>query len=176
MVEKEQKIGKTEEKLERGIVRIVGFDIDTSLSVINGLRKIKGINFIFANAVCKKLGINPRMKIGDLSEEKIKEIESFIKNPTGIPSWILNRRRDLSTGKDLHLVGGDLDLKVKEDIEFLKKIRAYRGIRHEMGLPVRGQRTGGKSFRKGKTIGVVKKKQQPQSSKKEKSKEKSEKK
>ncbi|MEM7816322.1 MAG: 30S ribosomal protein S13 [Candidatus Aenigmatarchaeota archaeon] len=169
MVEKEKKIGKEEEKSERGIVRIVGFDIDASLSVINGLRRIKGISFMFANAICKKLGINPRMKIGDLSEEKIKEMENFIKNPKDIPSWILNRRKDLTTGKDFHLVGGDLDLKIKGDIEFLKKIRSYRGIRHEMGLPVRGQRTGGKSFRKGKTMGVVRKKQQPQSAKKEKS-------
>ncbi|MBU5678437.1 MAG: 30S ribosomal protein S13 [Candidatus Aenigmatarchaeota archaeon] len=168
MVEKEKKIGKEEEKSEKGIVRIVGFDIDASLSVINGLRRIKGISFMFANATCKKLGINPRMRIGDLSEEKIKEIENFIKNPKGIPSWILNRRKDLTTGKDFHLVGGDLDLKVKEDIEFLKKIRAYRGVRHEMGLPVRGQRTGGKSFRKGKTIGVVRKKELPQAAKKEK--------
>lgn len=164
----ELKIKKSEENEERGIVRIVGFDIDSSLSVMNGLRRIKGISFMFANAICKKLGINPRTKIGDLSEEKIKEIENFIKNPEGVPKWILNRRKDLITGKDTHLVGGDLELKIKEDIEFLKKIRAYRGIRHEMGLPVRGQRTGGKSFRKGKTIGVMKKKQQPQTTKKEK--------
>lgn len=169
MTEKEAKVKKNEEKLERGIVRIVGFDIDSSISVINGLRKIRGISFMFANAICKKLGINPRMRIGDLNEEKIKEIENFIKNPKEVPTWILNRRKDLITGKDAHLVGGDLDLKIKEDIEFLKKIRAYRGIRHEMGLPVRGQRTGGKSFRKGRAVGVVKKKQMPQTSKKEKS-------
>ncbi|MEM4625171.1 MAG: 30S ribosomal protein S13 [Candidatus Aenigmatarchaeota archaeon] len=168
MAEKEKIVGK-EEKDEKGIVRIVGFDIDASLSVINGLRRIKGISFMFANAICKKLGINPRMKIGELSEEKIKEMENFIKNPKDIPTWLLNRRKDLTTGKDIHLTGGDLDLKIKEDIEFLKKIRAYRGIRHEMGLPVRGQRTGGKSFRKGKTIGVIKKKEAQKSSKKEKS-------
>lgn len=168
MIDKESKNIKKDESSEKGIIRIAGFDIDSSLTVINGLRKIKGISFMFANAVCKKLGINPRARMGELSEEKIKEIENFIKNPKDIPTWILNRRKDLTTGKDMHLVGGDLDLKVKEDIEFLKKIRAYRGIRHEMGLPVRGQRTGGKSFRKGKTIGVVRKKQQPQTSKKEK--------
>jgi len=149
-----------EKSKEKKIVRIAATDLDSSLSVINGLRKIKGISFMFANAVCQKLGIDKKTKLGDLTEEDINRIEKFIKNPD-LPKWLLNRRKDFETGADTHLVGGDLELKVKSDIEFLKKIRCYRGIRHEMGLPVRGQRTGGKSFRKGKTIGVTKKKTQP---------------
>ncbi len=146
-----------EKSKEKKIIRIAATDLDSSLSVINGLRRIKGISFMFANAICQKLGIDRKTRLGDLTEEDINKIEKFIKNPD-LPKWLLNRRKDPVTGLDTHAVGGELELKVKSDIEFLKKIRCYRGIRHEMGLPVRGQRTGGKSFRKGKTIGVSKKK------------------
>jgi len=149
-----------ETKKEKKIIRIAATDLDSSLDVLNALRKIKGINFMFANAICKNLGIEPRKKLDDLSEDDIGKIENYIKNPD-LPKWLLNRRKDMSTGKDTHLIGGELELKVKENVGFLKKIRCYRGIRHEMGLPVRGQRTGGKSFRKGKTVGVSKKKTMP---------------
>ena len=70
---------------------------------------------------------------------------------------MLNRRKDPVTGEDMHLSESDLTMGVRQDIEFLKKIRAYRGIRHELGLPVRGQRTRS-SFRKGRTVGVQRKK------------------
>jgi small subunit ribosomal protein S13 len=94
-----------------------------------------------------------------LPDEKIEEIEEVLKHPHehNIPSWMLNRRRDYTTGKDIHLVGADLIMILREDLNRLKKIRSYRGIRHELGLPVRGQRTKS-SFRKGRTIGVSRKK------------------
>jgi small subunit ribosomal protein S13 len=149
-----------EHKKEKKIIRIASTDLDSSLSVINALRRIKGIGFMLANAICKKLEIDQRAKLSDLKEEEINRIENAIKNPD-LPRWLLNRRKDRVTGKDTHLIGGELELKVKEDIGFLRKIRCYRGIRHEMGLPVRGQRTGGKSFRKGRTVGVSKKKSMP---------------
>ena len=69
-----------------------------------------------------------------------------------------NRRKDLYTGKDLHLIGSEIDLIKREDINLLKKIRAYRGIRHEKGLPVRGQRTRSHK-RTGLTVGVIRKKE-----------------
>ena len=70
---------------------------------------------------------------------------------------MVNRRRDPYDGVSRHVVGNELVLTVKQDIERLKRIRCYRGIRHELGLPVRGQRTRS-TFRKGKTVGVQRKK------------------
>lgn len=82
----------------------------------------------------------------------------MIKKPKqyGLPGWLLNRAKDLETGKDLHLIGSDLTLQIKNDIEEMKKIRSWRGYRHAYGLKVRGQRTKVTS-RTGKAVGVKKK-------------------
>ncbi len=61
------------------------------------------------------------------------------------------------TGNDLHIMGTDMELKFREDINLLRKIRSYRGIRHERGLRVRGQRTKS-TGRRGMVVGVVRKK------------------
>ncbi|HIQ51167.1 MAG TPA: 30S ribosomal protein S13 [Nautiliaceae bacterium] len=127
----------------KDIVRIVEKDIDASLPAYYGLTKIKGVGWMFANAVLSALGIPKTKKLADLSEEEIQKIEDCIKNPKkyNIPSWLFNHRKERYTGEDKHYTGSDLDLKVELDIRRLKKIRAYRGIRHEMNLPVRGQST-----------------------------------
>jgi small subunit ribosomal protein S13 len=72
-------------------------------------------------------------------------------------TWMLNRQKDLVTGENKHLLGQDILLTLREDLNTLKKIRCYRGIRHERGLKVRGQRTKS-TGRRGSTIGVSKKK------------------
>lgn len=131
-------------------------DIDGSLSVERGLRKIKGIRFMFSRATCIAMGIDPRKKLGEMSDHDIKSIEAFIKNPQ-LPSWMLNRRKDPETGNNLHLTMSDLDLRKREDINTMRRIRSYRGIRHELGQPVRGQRTRS-SFRTSRSVGVQKKK------------------
>ena len=80
----------------------------------------------------------------------------MIQNPGkhGVPSWAFNRRKDMETGQDMHFLASKLEITQKMDIDNLKKIRCYRGVRHMAGLPVRGQRTRS-SFRKsGKTVGV----------------------
>lgn len=138
------------------IVRIMATDVDGELSIRRALMKIKGISFMFANAVCNSISLDPEIKIGSLSQEQIKLLEENIKNPK-IPAWLMNRRNDPVAGKNKHLVGFEIDLVKREDINILRKIRAYRGIRHELGLPVRGQRTRS-TFRKNKTVGVIKKK------------------
>ena len=152
---KEGKISGTPKK-EKKIVRLLDTDIDSALSVERGIQKIKGIGPMFAHAVCVATGIDPKTRFESLNEENLKKIENSIKNPS-VPRWLLNRRKDIKTGKDVHIVASDVNLRVREDIALLKKIRSYRGIRHELGLPVRGQRTRS-SFRKNKTVGVVKKK------------------
>ncbi len=146
-----------EEMKERKIVRIFNTDLDPSLPVVRALRKIKGVGHMLSNAICVSAGIDPRRKLEELSEDEVKRIEEVMKEGK-FPDWMKNRRRDPETGENLHVFAGDIDLKVREDITKLKKIHAYRGLRHMYGLPVRGQRTGGKSFRKGKTMGVQRKK------------------
>ncbi|RLG11093.1 30S ribosomal protein S13 [Candidatus Pacearchaeota archaeon] len=142
---------KTEKREER-VVRILSKDIEGNTSVYSGLAQIKGISWSFSNAICKKLGIKKTKKIGALTEEEIKKITEFIKNPD-IPKHLINRRKDFETGEDIHLVGSDLDLKKEFDVKRLKKIKSYRGYRHMAGLPTRGQRTRS-NFRKNRRKGA----------------------
>ena len=65
-----------------------------------GLRQIKGIGYMFANAMLQVLKINPHQKVGNLSAEQISSIEGIIQNPkdANFPIWFLNRRQDIQTG------------------------------------------------------------------------------
>ncbi len=139
----------------RHILRISDADIDGALKVPYALTKIKGINLNLANAILKKAGINPDVRAGFLKEAEVKKIEEIIKEPTkfGLANWLLNRRKDLETGKDLHLISADLTLKTKTDIDQMKGIKSWRGYRHAYGLKARGQRTR-TTGRKGKAVGV----------------------
>ena len=151
------------------IVRLLATDLDGELTVRRALMKIKGIGFMFSRAICKISGIDPEKKIGSLDEGELKRLENCIRNPTAeanFPKWLLNRRKDMETGGYIHLVGSALDLRTREDINLLKRIKSYRGIRHELGLPVRGQRTRS-SFRTQRTVGVTKKTARMQQRKKE---------
>ncbi|MCX8194480.1 MAG: 30S ribosomal protein S13, partial [Candidatus Pacearchaeota archaeon] len=96
------------------------------------------------------------------SDADIEKITKLIKNPN-FPGWLLNRRKDIETGADRHLITTDLDLAREFDIRRMKKIKSYKGIRHILGQPVRGQRTKA-HFRKGKAIGVSRSKTKPASS------------
>jgi small subunit ribosomal protein S13 len=146
-----------EKKHEERIVRILSEDIEGGMKIYPGLAKIKGVSWSLSNAVCKKLKLDKNRKIGSLTQAEIKKISEFIKDPK-LPQYLLNRRRDFSTGEDKHLVGSDLELQKEFDIKRLKKIRSYKGIRHSVGLPVRGQRTRG-NFRKNRRKGAgIKKK------------------
>ena len=142
----------------RHIVRVTDTDIDGTLKVGYALTKIKGVSISLANAILKKAEVNPEIRLGLLSEEQVRKIEDILENPAkyGIPSWLLNRRKDLETGKDLHLLSSDLVLRTKMDIDLMKKIKSWRGYRHAHGLKVRGQRTR-TTGRTGKTVGVRKK-------------------
>jgi len=136
------------------ILRISGADVDGTLKVPYALTKIKGINLNFANAILKKAGINPDVRAGFLTEAEVKKIEEVMNEPTkfGLVNWLLNRRKDLETGKDLHLISADLALKTKTDIDRVKGIKSWRGYRHAYGLKARGQRTR-TTGRKGKAVG-----------------------
>ncbi|HLD57405.1 MAG TPA: 30S ribosomal protein S13 [archaeon] len=90
-------------------------------------------------------------------------MEEYIKNPEkhGIPPWMLNRRLDPETGTGRHLIGSDLVFTKNMDINKLKRMKSYKGVRHGLGLPVRGQRTRSSGRTSGKSVGVVKKKEAP---------------
>jgi small subunit ribosomal protein S13 len=143
----------------RHIFRITGTDIDGTLKMPYALKRIKGVNLNLANAILKKAEINPDKRAGFLTEAEVERIEQIIKEPTkfGLPNWLLNRRKDSESGKDLHLIRADLDLRTKMDIKQMKEIKSWRGYRHAHGLKVRGQRTR-TTGRKGKAVGVKVKK------------------
>lgn len=145
----------------RFIVRIAGVDLDGNRPVRQALLKIKGVGNSYANAVVNTLGLDPTAIIGKFSDADKTRLEDAIKNPAsiGLKPFMFNRRRDPTTGDDQHLVGADFVATVKRDVEFMKRIKCYRGVRHFYGLKSRGQRTKsrGAAFagRGGKTVGVV---------------------
>ena len=125
--------------------------------MIVGLTQIRGVGYMFANTILNVLKINPNQRIGHLSPEQVNSIESIIKNPSAsnFPSWFLNRRKDIETGEDKHLLTSDIAFTVRNDIEREKTSGSWRGIRHMFGLKVRGQRTRC-TGRKGGAVGVAK--------------------
>lgn len=139
------------------VIRIMQQDIEGSCSLYSGLTQIKGISWPVSNAICKKIKIDKKKKVGSLTTEEIKKIEELIKN-LEIPVYLKNRRKDFESGENEHLTGSDLDLKKEFDIKRLKKIKSYRGFRHMAKLPLRGQRTKS-NFRKNRAKGAgIKKK------------------
>ncbi len=164
---KEKKVRKSIEGV-RGIVRIAEVDLDGNKKLKNSLIRIKGIGKTLASAVVISSGLDPDAYLGSLNEEQIKKLEDVMRNPLnyGIPRYMINRRLDPATGKDMHLVSSQLRFSVKSDIDAMRKMRCYKGIRHELGLPVRGQRTR-TSFRGGRAVGVAKKKELRKAARKE---------
>jgi small subunit ribosomal protein S13 len=142
----------------RHIIRIADTDLDGALKVAEALTKIHGVGVGLSYAVLRKAGIDMEARLGFLSEAETKRIEDILMDPLkhGIPAWLLNRRKDLETGKDMHLLGSELVLRTKLDIDAMKNMKSWRGYRHSYGLKVRGQRTR-VTGRKGKALGVKKK-------------------
>ena len=143
------------------IVRIANTDLDGNKPIAHALRKIKGVGFGFASAICSVTSVQKEKKTGVLSEQEIKKLDSAIRDPASvkIPLWMLNRRKDYETGEDKHIITGNLDFVKDNDIKRLKKIKSNRGMRHAWRLPLRGQRTRS-NFRKNKgkgSLGVKKK-------------------
>ncbi|MGC8555794.1 MAG: 30S ribosomal protein S13 [Conexivisphaera sp.] len=141
----------------RSVIRLAGRDLDGNKKVVAALKDLVGVGLPLAHAILAHLKIGSNLRLGQLSEGQIAAIERVLRNPAaaGLPAWLLNRRRDPETGKDAHLLESDLDFAIKMDIEREKRAGSWRGVRHALGLKVRGQRTR-TTGRKGKTIGVRK--------------------
>ena len=142
----------------RHILRIVDADVDGTLKASYAVSKVKGINVRLAHAVLRKADVDPEKRAGFLTEAEIDKIEEIIKDPLkhGVLPWLVNRRKDAETGKDMHFISADLVLRSKMDIEDMKNTKSWRGYRHAYGLKVRGQRTK-TTGRAGKALGVKKK-------------------
>lgn len=162
--EKEKKDESTEVQKEepkegiKHIIRIANTDLDGKKSVLYSLTGIKGIGRRMANAIAIKAGVNPHATMGQLSADEINRIKAVIDDiENQFPEWMMNHQKDFYTGESKHLIGASLILSVREDINRMKKIRCYKGIRHEMGQKVRGQRTRS-TGRTGAIVGVTRKK------------------
>lgn len=129
------------------------------------LTEIKGVGRRYSNLVCKKADVDlnkryapPALSVsaisetkhlccfssaGELNSDELERLVTIIQNPTQfkIPTWFLNRQRDIVDGKNFQVLSNGVDSKLRDDLERLKKIRAHRGLRHSWGLRVRGQHT-----------------------------------
>ena len=151
--------GQTEEI--RGIVHLIGKDVKGQVPLSAALGQVKGVGIrlsvIFADIISRELSIPKDTPIGKLTEAQLDDVEKIVKDPLakGVPVFLLNRRKDLETGKDIHISGSDVVFSMRNDIEREKTIYSWKGYRHAYGQKVRGQgtRTTG---RKGLTMGVSK--------------------
>jgi small subunit ribosomal protein S13 len=168
--EKKEEKEKSEKKVDHNpdfkyIVRLSNTDINGEKNVIYGITTVKGIGLHMASLITDKTGINRYLKIGDLSDDQIEKLQNAIDNISqSAPKWMLNHRKDYDTGKNIHLIGNEIVIRLRDEINIMKKIRSYKGIRHERGLSVRGQRTRSNN-RKGLALGVSRKKEPSSKSK-----------
>jgi small subunit ribosomal protein S13 len=103
------------------MARIAGIDLPRQKRVEIGLTYIYGIGVARSNAILRKVGIDPSVRVKDLSEEEVSKIAKILDGEGGVE--------------------GDLRKDVAMNIKRLMEIGSYRGLRHRRNLPVRGQRT-----------------------------------
>jgi small subunit ribosomal protein S13 len=122
------------------MVRIAGIDLPQEKRIDIGLTAIYGIGRVNVVGILKEAKVEPAKRVKDLTSEEVSRLQKVVEK---LP------------------VEGTLRKKVSQDIERLKSIKCYRGIRHIQNLPVRGQRTRSNARTKRgkrKTIGAIKKK------------------
>lgn len=141
------------------LVRIASTDLDGKKRVPYGLAKIAGIGLRTSEVICEIAGVDPNKKVGYLTEEESEKLSKLAESlhEQKLPPWLFNRRGDFDTGRDIHVIGADIAMSIRDDINRMKKIKSYKGVRHILGQPVRGQRTR-TSFRVGVAVGVSRKK------------------
>ena len=123
------------------MARIAGVDLPREKRVEIGLTYIFGIGRSTSNRILSKTGVNPDTRVRDLTDDEISRLRDSIEKE--------------------HKVEGDLRREVSLNIKRLIEIGCYRGRRHRMGLPVRGQKTKTNArTRKGpkKTVGIQRRK------------------
>lgn len=119
--------------------RVIGIDIPDKKRLEVALTYIYGIGRKLSNQIIAKLGLDPNMRAHRLTEDDIARINAMLQSN--------------------YIVEGDLRRQVQNNIKRLISIHSYRGMRHRLGLPVRGQRTRTNCrTRKGKRKTVANKK------------------
>ncbi len=146
----------------RYIVRIANKDLNGSIPIYRALTGIKGIGIRMARMIAyqfqKEHNISYNTPLGQLPESMDAQLEAIVLAPQkhGIPTWTTNRSK-MHEGKNVHLVMNDLDFAIRNDLQTMKKLKSYKGLRHSLGLTVRGQRTRTSGRKRGSSVGVEKK-------------------
>lgn len=154
---KPQKKDEEENPDFKFLVRIANTDIDGHMPLYLALPKVKGVGRRVSIRIVDNLGFDRNQRIGDLTDDEVDKVQGAIENIHEIlPSWMMNRQKDFDTGDDVHLTSTEVQVARRDDINRLKKIRAYKGIRHERGHKVRGQRLKSNG-RTGLVLGVSRK-------------------
>jgi small subunit ribosomal protein S13 len=139
-------------------VRIGTTDLDGTKSVRIALTGIKGVGRHTSSVISRMAKVNEFATLGRLEEDGVNRLRAVIDQyGTKVPAWMTNRPKDVYTGESKHLLGVDVTMAKDDDVNMMRKIRCYKGIRHETGQKVRGQRTKS-TGRTGSTVGVSKKK------------------
>lgn len=134
------------------IIRVANTNVDGKQKVMYAVTKIRGIGRRMSNVMCKKAEIDLKKRAGELTAEELENLILIASKPLEfkVPDWFLNRRRDMKDGSTLQIFSGQLDNKLREDLERMKKVRQHRGLRHYWGLKVRGQHTNATGRRGGR--------------------------
>ncbi len=103
------------------MARIAGVDLPRNKRVVVALTYIYGIGRVSSNKILEKAGVNPDIRVRDLTDDDVRKISAVI--------------------DEEYMVEGDLRREIALNIKRLQEIGCYRGIRHRKGLPVRGQNT-----------------------------------
>ncbi|MFB6095399.1 MAG: 30S ribosomal protein S13, partial [Halodesulfurarchaeum sp.] len=135
-------------------VRIGQTDLDGTKTVERALTEMDGIGRRVARVIAEEAEIDRTATLGRLDDDTIDELVEIVQSVDEYaPEWLTNRRNDFYTGESGHLIGTDVELTRDQDINRMRMIRSYKGIRHERGQKVRGQRTKSTGRTEG-TIGV----------------------
>jgi small subunit ribosomal protein S13 len=146
--------GDEEEEDIRYFVRIGQADLDGTKSVERSLTELNGIGHRAARLITDEAGVDRRAVFGKLDDETIDEVVELVESfADDAPEWLTNHRNDFFAGETTHQVGNDLELTRRQDINRMKMINSYKGVRHKRGQKVRGQRTKSTGRSEG-TIGV----------------------
>ncbi|MEK6792846.1 MAG: 30S ribosomal protein S13 [Nanoarchaeota archaeon] len=145
-----------EEEYFDSLVRIYSKDVPGNKQTYIGLTYIKGVSWAISNAICRILKIDKKIKISELSKTQIESIEAFLQKPQ-LYNYLKNRQRDYESGDSKHVLTNELDMVRDFDIKRMRQIKSYKGMRHALKQPVRGQRTRSHFRTTGVAVGVKKK-------------------
>jgi small subunit ribosomal protein S18e len=138
------------------IIRVLNTNLNGTVKAPFALTAVRGVGRRFATLACKKAEVDVHKRAGELTAAELEQLMVIVANPRTfkVPDWFLNRQRDPKDGATSQVTSSQLDTKLRDDLERLKKIRNHRGLRHYWGLRVKGQHTK-TTGRRGRVVGVA---------------------